>query len=114
MPGYIFWIPCYNNLTSFLTSFRTQIDYPVCILDYIHVVLYNKYGIALGNKPLEYGDEPFYIGKMKACCGFIEDKKHGTPIRGFQITRKLESLGLSPGKGIYWLTERYIAKPHIS
>ena len=96
MPRYLFRSACNNNLASCVTSFRAQINYPVCILNHIHVVLYNEYCIALAYEPADYENELFYISKMEACCRLIKDKERGTLTRGFQITRKLKSLGLSP------------------
>ena len=85
-----------NDIPTILTTFRTQVNYPICVLDHIHVVLYDEHCIALAYKPPDYGNELLYVSKMKACRGFIKDKERGTLTRGSQITRKLKSLSLSP------------------
>ena len=110
---HLFRCACHNHPPSGIPAIRTEVDDPVSRLDNVHVVLDHKHCIPFIDQPLEGGQKFFYIIKMESGRGFVKNEKPLSAVTGFQISGKLETLGLSPGKGVYGLAKAHVTKAHI-
>ena len=61
-------------------------------------MLYYYYRIALVGKPAEHSQQGFYICKMQACRGFVQNIKRASGTFAEKLRREFHSLAFSSGK----------------
>src|SRR5260370_38026468 len=65
-----------NDAASSFTAFRTKIDNPIGLLNYVEMVLDDEHGIAKVDEAIKDVKQLFYVVKMQASGGFVQDIKH--------------------------------------
>lgn len=114
--GNILGRACADKFASGRAGFGAEIEDPVSIFEYVHVVFDDKEGGALVDEAMEEADEQGDIIEVKSGGGFIEDEKRGGVSRfggrllfaffgGFgrlilrgEVSHKFQPLGLSARK----------------
>src|SRR5260370_3248831 len=64
-----------NDAASGFAAFRTKIDNPIGLLNYVEMVLDDEHGIAKVDEAIEDVKELFYVVKMQASGGLVQDIK---------------------------------------
>src|SRR5262249_51172478 len=72
VPGNCLWWSLSDDSAALLTAFGAQINDPVTIPYYIHVVLDNDDRIAEVSQTMEYIEQLFHIIEVQSSCRFIE------------------------------------------
>ena len=57
------------DAASFVTTFWSQVDYPVGTFYHFHVVFDDDHGVALVDEAVEHGKEQFDVSKCKPVVG---------------------------------------------
>ena len=70
-----FEVPLGNDFSSFVSSFRTQVDNVIGLTDKVEIVLDHKEGVALEEEPLEGVEKNLNISHVKAGRGFVKDEE---------------------------------------
>src|SRR5260370_36895925 len=64
-----------NNAASGFAAFRAKIDDPIGLFNYVEMVLDDEHGIAKVHEAIKDVKELFYIVKMQASGGLVQDIK---------------------------------------
>jgi len=94
--GNIFGRTLRDELATFITGARTEVDQPVGGFDYVQVMLDNQDGMTDINQALKDFQQQTHIVKVKAGCGLVEKKEEGF---GASNNRLLRGRGGERGRG---------------
>jgi hypothetical protein len=98
---------------TFVSTFGSQIDDPVCRLHHVHVVLNDEYCVSFFNELLQSVEEPVDVVKMKTCRGLIKNEKPGSAVTTPKIGRKFEALGFAPRQRVDGLAKPQVTEAYI-
>ena len=110
----IFRSSLHHNATTPCSAFGTDVDDPVGRLDHIEIMLDHNHGITRFHKALQDLNQLLDVGKVQACCGFVQQIQ-SSPGRTFpQFSREFHALSFPAGKSWRRLTELHVLQTNIA
>ena len=94
----LLWSAGADDVTTFLTTFGTNVDDVVGTLDDIHVVLDDKDGVTTLNESVEGMQQTLDVVEMKSCGWLVENEERSILFLLRNVVGKLDTLILTTRK----------------